>query len=756
MRIRYLLLTTILLIFGCNALAQSSLNIEVRDSLSKGVLPYVSLYLGMGKRNIGGICDSLGKFQAIVKGQKSIEVRATYLGFRNKEISIEVDKDTSVIIFLNPTDELLKDVVIKGEQVILENRADRTVLNLRQSKKESVLEAIRNIPSLIVINDEIQIDGKSDYIIYKDGIPTNLTAKDLRNMPVSLLESAELIYYPSSKYDNEAGKVINIITKKEELFLGGNIWGRGGVRSKAGLGSYGSGLNLSRFLGSSNTTFSINTTSDIFVSGYTSNLQILGDNVFSEANTTSKSPDYIINFGQDFKLENKQILSFSFNGKINRNSTEAENTVQSFGHTEAIINNSTNSTDGFGLSLNYVKTFKKNKGKVFLSNLYQNEYTNSEIVSERKENEIINSYKNRTRQFNHQVDFEIPLGNNILSEFGVGYKSRRYLQYIDYTELENVDFKYTQDVIASFLSFSKTIAKVFFRFGLRYEHTQNNINSSTKINQDNILPKVLLSYNHSKNVQLSFIFFQDLKRPGFNLLSQYIDISNPTNSVFGNSNLENVVGSNYELKNMFKIGKANLTYIIFANYTKDAIVSLRSIGEFGNLTTSYYNIGRIREYGNRFSFNTPFFGKKVFLVSSGTLRWVRANSSVQNNSGLIKSFNIGGNYKVNSKISMEFFANWLENKILVQGNFGNSIYSDLSLRYSPSKKYSFAVRCQNPLLNKINTTFYFMGDGFSQNSNRHYYGRTIEFSFNYIFGKVKNLSLPTKELNNDDLKNKLD
>jgi outer membrane receptor protein involved in Fe transport len=119
----------------------------------------------------------------------------------------------------------LGSVTVTGKRPLIENKIDKTVVNVDASATNgglSALEVLEKSPGVTVDNDgKVSLKGKPGVIIMIDGKPTYLGAQDLanylKNMPSNQLDQIEIMSQPPAKYDAAGNSgVINLVTKKNK------------------------------------------------------------------------------------------------------------------------------------------------------------------------------------------------------------------------------------------------------------------------------------------------------------------------------------------------------------------------------------------------------------------------------------------------------------------------------------------------------------------------------------------------------------
>ncbi|HEY2348531.1 MAG TPA: outer membrane beta-barrel protein, partial [Puia sp.] len=176
------------------------------------------------------ITDKSGAFafDHIAAGKYFLSV--SHVGFANWygppfEINTSHPNSSQNNISLRTADNSLGTVTVTGKRPMVENRIDKTIVNVDASATNSgltALEILEKSPGVMVDNDgKVSLKGKPGVIIMIDGKPTYLNATDLanylKNMPSNQLDQVEIMSQPPAKYDASGNSgVINLITKKNK------------------------------------------------------------------------------------------------------------------------------------------------------------------------------------------------------------------------------------------------------------------------------------------------------------------------------------------------------------------------------------------------------------------------------------------------------------------------------------------------------------------------------------------------------------
>jgi iron complex outermembrane receptor protein len=129
-------------------------------------------------------------------------------------------------LVLTPASTSLKEVAVVGKRPPIEQKADRTIINVDASPSNAgstAMDVLEKAPGVTLDKDDnISLKGKQGVTIMIDGKPTYLSATQLadylKSLPASAIDQIELMTNPSAKYDAAGNSgIINIKTKKNKL-----------------------------------------------------------------------------------------------------------------------------------------------------------------------------------------------------------------------------------------------------------------------------------------------------------------------------------------------------------------------------------------------------------------------------------------------------------------------------------------------------------------------------------------------------------
>lgn len=589
--------------------------------------------------------DGNGRFEFVVIQQGSYRVLVTFTGFQNyKSETVYVDSASPSValqsMLLLPIDKSLKEITIISKKPFIEQKIDRTVVNVSNmaAAGNNTLEVLEKLPGVIVDqNGTVIFKGKTGVMILIDGKQTYLSGDNLSNylksLPASQLEQIELMPNPPAKYEaaGNAG-VINIRTKK--------------IKTKGFNGTLASSLGKSR-LWRANESFSINYRKgkiNLFANaGYSFqnscrklNLQRSyfdnGGNLISEYKSLSafkpkmRSPN--IKAGIDFYVTPATTIGLSYTGSIS--SSNLQNPVNGIllsgtGTVDSTIvadNNAQSKFKNSGVNFNYGHQFDKS-GRVlsfdvdyikykaendqsFLTNIF---YPNGNIKSTQLVTSglpaavhIYAAKSDYTQSLKNKAQLDAGIKTSYVSTDNAAnyYNYQNSVPLIDYS-LTN-QFYYKENINAAYINLRKELKRVSFQTGWRLENTNvkgfqagNPVKPDSGFSQHyaNLFPAAYFSYKlDSAGVNtLRLSYGKRIDRPYYKDLNPFVTIVDKFTNFSGNPYLKPQISSNYELTYNYKaILSISLAYSHTGNYQVETV---RQQGDI--FVSSTTNLGS-REY----------------------------------------------------------------------------------------------------------------------------------------------------------------
>jgi ferric enterobactin receptor len=201
--------------------------------------------------------NGLFEIKKVKDGQYYLVI--SMLGYKEymvSQVNIPSDTPTFYDVDMERDAALLSTVEIKEKLPLLEQKADKLIVNVADNitnTSGSLIDVMRKVPGMLVVNDRITMAGSGTPTILINGRSTQYMDIQslLRDMPGDNIKKVEIIHQPGAEYEaSGSGPILNIILKKNSLF-GTNGSASIGV-GKGELWDYNTGLNLSHYAGNIN------------------------------------------------------------------------------------------------------------------------------------------------------------------------------------------------------------------------------------------------------------------------------------------------------------------------------------------------------------------------------------------------------------------------------------------------------------------------------------------------------------------------
>ncbi|WP_214072552.1 outer membrane beta-barrel protein [Mucilaginibacter sp. dw_454] len=598
------------------------------------------------------VCDANGKFTFEDIKTGTYQLRVTTVGFKNyKSANFSVDNKSIILpaIQLQSTSTSLKEVAVTGQKDFVEQKIDRTVVNVNaliSNTGSNALEVLQKTPGVQVdVDGNITFKGKSGVLIMIDDKPTYLSAANLatylRSLPSSSLDKIELMDNPPAKYDaaGTAG-VINIKTKKNTI-RGFNA----SFSSSYGVGFYGrlrESLNLNYRVDKVNLFANLSY-------NYNNNYRKLeidrnylhpdGSPDFSFKDISIFRPaenDYNAKVGADFFISPKTTWGVVLTGGLS-NGKDNSPVYSSFynvgGGLDSTINTQNISHNKFnsgGINLNYSHKYDTTgtaltfdldyirdiagANQTFINNTIA---TDGTLLSSQT---IANNLPGAVNIYAAKVDFVKALKND--GKFEAGIKSSyvntddaaNYFNVVNGVSTINYDntnhFLYKENINAAYVNYNQNWKRFGIQAGLRAENTNGNghqlgnaqrPDSSFVNHYTNFFPTAYLSYklDTAGHNTLGGSYGRRIDRAGYGQLNPFIEIIDKFTQFRGNPFLRPTFTDTYKIQYSYK---SLLSVALLYNYATD--VQNETIFQDGNIFVSTPgNIGYQKNFNLSANFN---------------------------------------------------------------------------------------------------------------------------------------------------------
>jgi outer membrane receptor for ferrienterochelin and colicin len=559
------------------------------------------------------------KLKITAIGYKTFEQKAFFemnAGGKSGDMSSmlnAVDKDLGNIKL--QTDALqLQEVTINSSKPLLTMGIDRKIFNVEKNLASvggTAVDVMKNVPGLNVdIDGNVSLRNASPQI-FVDGRPTTMT---LEQIPADAIATVEIITNPSAKFDASGGGagILNVVLKKNRK-AGYNGSVRASLDSRL-RGNFGGDINIKSGkinffsngqLGFRKTISTASTDRTDFLQNALVNLRQdngpVGNGVFGfgrmgfdyfvdNRNTLTiaanlskgqfKNRD-LISIERDTIFNDNPSLISSELGSRNSNS---KNNFQNLGSTLSFKHNFAKANKNISADINYNYSKNSNINNFGTQYFTPNAVPKTPLIEERSQG------GGTTKFFTSQIDYENPITDKMKIETGARIAIRNFYSFNDnYFKNSNTDeyitipalnnkYKFTDRVLAAYVTFSQKINKFNYQLGLRTERSKYNGILISKNNTFSnefpfaLFPSVFATYSLTDKQDIQLNYSRKINRPNFFQLIPFVDYTDSLNLSKGNPDLlpefTNLLELSYQ--NQLATGHNLLTTVYFKN-TSDLI-----------------------------------------------------------------------------------------------------------------------------------------------------------------------------------------
>lgn len=708
-----------------------------------------------------------------------------YKSYESEAISIQHNTVILPDILLQSQDvNNLQEVVVERKKAFVENKIDRTVVNVDamiSAAGSDAMDVLEKSPGIIIDqNGTITYKGKSGVSVFIDDKPTYLSGSELeaylKSLPASTLNQIEFMTNPPAKYDAAgSGGVINIKTKKDKTKGFNSSFSTRVSQGKRMVNRNSLNLNYTdgkiRVYGNLSYAREESVT-DLYIFRRYKNADLTTKTLFDQ-NTLIERENTNGNakIGLDFYASENTTLGISLNGFTRSGfNKSAVNSVLSnafYVKDSTIIANNTEDKklQNGGITLNYSRDFKEGKRLTadadFLtySNKTQQDFKNSIYQPDNtlsNSDELAGKLPSKISIYSFKTDYVHPLKNEGSLEGGYKVSLSETDNIADYSDVLNGNlipnydtsnhFKYNEVIHATYLNFNKSYKRFSFQTGLRLESTISKGNllgnvmkpaSQFKRNYTNLFPTVYIMYKLDSigDNQLVMNYGKRISRPYYQDLNPFLSPLDKFTFYSGNPYLNPTFGHNVELSYRYKgIFSSSLSYgkskddINETIEIKDAIYYSRP----GNIGTSQFlSLVLESDFDVTSWFSTSLFSEIAYTDYRSELYTEGLHSF-----GTYFFFSSTNRFKINKKWSAELGGRYTSEMVSSQFTLGanaainlgiqTKIFKDRgTLRLNANDIFYQGIR--NGVINNLKLT-----DATWKNKPD---SRFVALTFTYSFGK---------------------
>jgi hypothetical protein len=529
---------------------------------------------------------------------------------------------------VDSTGKQLDNIIITSKKPLIVHKGDKTIINIAGSilgSGNTAMEILARAPGVSIDNEgNISLKGKRGVSVMMDGKFTYLSAEQLANLlrstSANIIESIELIYNPSSKYDAEGSAgMINIKFKKNTSYgTNGSIM--------AGIG-YGSNYKT-------NTGLSINHRSDkLNLFGNLTydklkefeNLQVQRSNNSFAGNTffNVAGQDLIwrsngnYKAGLDYSVNEKSVIGFMTTGYLNHTAINAGSRT-AIGSTAVVTDSIIQSINPYksrfnnqNYNLNFKSTLDTLGQEINADIDYSNfnsisSVTNSNYFSDPGGKELKAPILFRTQSpanihiWAAKADYSYPLSTKSKLETGIKssfVKTDNNYQFEDFqpagwenNTLRSNRFVYKEYINAAYLNLNQSFSSTSIQLGLRAEQTRSEGNSMTtqslvKRSYMDFFPSVVLSQTVKVEHEIGLSYNRRIDRPDYQSLNPFVSFTDLYTLEQGNPLLNPQYTNSFNISYTYKkklslgIGYSHTSNVITSTFITDSVKKTLTLSE---------------------------------------------------------------------------------------------------------------------------------------------------------------------------------
>ncbi|NCI51074.1 outer membrane beta-barrel protein [Sediminibacterium roseum] len=620
---------------------------NILDNLSGKALPFANVVLTdmntAVKRSI--VADKNGGFEFDRTPFGFYRLTVDVVGFAKTNIdSIRVHADRPDVnlndVRLNAAGTSLDEVIVYAEKPLIENKDGKLTYNVAESPLSSgsnASEMLKNLPLMNANPDGTLLLRGKEPLILMDEKPVNLSGQQLsdllESLPANVVEKVEVMLNPPPEYATYPGGVINIITKKGRVGVYKKINFSAGSRKEIAVsGNFNyrsSKLNISSSAGYGAV--------EVRGNSYSHRQNIYKDSVnyfYSESAFTNRSKHPNARVQVDYDFTKKSSLSVVYQGNLNffNNNSSALYTNRDSLLRVYKASSRANSYDGIGYShgfntsyqwkgKNPVEKLQAYAGLSFSKNdndrdFYQ-QFLRADFLPTGLDSTQLQLTDNYITSFHTNVNYNKPLNDTGTTFLSVGssYSSNTYHNILNTSFLRRIDRVFVgNDLLSNNFYFRQSIFTVRAaliigmprhirlivgaqaeRTGAEFEFIKGNAPNANNAYW-RILPSVTIRKEFDKQLNMSLVFRETIRRPGITELNPSIDYGDPYNIRFGNPYIQPSLTDNFDLNLSYVEKNFNINGSLGYNRIKNVFNSIRTLIDSGKTQTTYQNISDQEEY----------------------------------------------------------------------------------------------------------------------------------------------------------------
>lgn len=757
---------------------------ESKEACTNAVL-HVYAFNDTVKPIINNVADLDGNFNQMLPKAGKYLIKIEYVGAKPALLPFEVNGTKPVAdlgdIALDFSGMELDGVTVTARKPLIQSDGAKLTYDAEQDPKQktsTMLELLRGVPMVTVDGDDnIKVNGKSDYKIYVNGRPDPMLSKNakdvLKAMPASAIKKIEVITDPGAKFDAEgSGAILNFITE-----------------TKASTDGYL--LNLNLMSGSGQTVGSIYGLTKVKNVTISANFvearvyqpaqkgvirqQYLDNPTLSETRQRRRMKITglnLINGSLDLSWEPDTLNLFSFSTNFNFLDINIKqdmtlsaiapsgSKLYSYGVHMPVSNN----IDAISAQGSYQHTFGRRGHNLILTYLYDFDATKMNIDQQYNDLEgftpayILQKQVNNNYNTSHtaQIDYALPLnGEKHLIEVGSKGLFRRnhanswqkggnsYDNLIPNPD-NDVRMNQNQDIAAAYASYTGTFGPLNMRAGLRYEYTRMGVRYKIGGHDDfsstlnDAVPNLSMTYRFSPTENLRLAYNMRISRPTIEQINPFRTSISDMMAEQGNPNLDSEKAHTISLTYSTFKGKISGRFGLGYTFTDNAITNIVATEGVTTIYT-YANTGKNNSAdANIYVTWSMLTGMQLSVNAGASYMHQYAPGMDLKRCGWSGNVGANWNYFLSSGWSFSAYYGWMSKSKRLQGWSSGYYYYGIGVNKSmlKDKALTLGLRASNMFDAHRKFESYTKTESMISHQMQYQQGWGVTFSISYRLGKL--------------------
>lgn len=616
--------------------AQYSVRGEVVDTTGVGE-PYatVRIYASDDTTKVVamGVTGEDGTFKQELARKGGYVLTVASVGKENVTRNFSVDNSNRNYDFgklvVRTADNVLGEVEVVAQKPLVTAEIDRLSYDVQSdedSKTNTILEMLRKVPMVTVDGqDNIRVNGSSDFKIYKNGRPDNTMqgnpSQVLKSIPANMVKKIEVITEPGAKYDAEGvSGILNIVMEESSRIDGvmGTLYAQYNTLNQPGGNMYLTTSINDKLTASINYSYFRMSDKNMYYGDNSYTYKETGNNETQNMEVENPGNLHYASLDLSYEIDTLNLITASFSGYYIGVDQHGQRGVQMRDSNGNLMYSYVQTFDA-GQQYDYsnmsgrldYQHLTSNKGEsINFSYLLSSSNVGNDYDS--RYEELVNPQFDYTRyasnsdqkfiEHTFQLDWTRPIAEKHKLDIGAKYIFRRNHSVSTTQQDDNapidVDFMHRTHVGAVYGEYSFTSGPWMARAGVRYEFSRMTTDyrggdgPAVEKNLNDFVPTLSLGYKLNDKNSFKLNFSTRINRPGISYLDPTIN-ETPTEVRYGNPDLSSSRNNSLQATYTFIHPKLTLNASAGYSFANDQITEAIYV-EDGLRYRTYGNIGKMR------------------------------------------------------------------------------------------------------------------------------------------------------------------